>query len=256
MVSQLSFAFTEAPVPEELFLRVYRRLRRKPAAVRFKVTFRKWAQLRSAIRERDGGFEVEICDVLQSAPPIVIEALAEILITRCYRRRPSAEARACYLEHIMAPEVRRRIDEARRARGFKRMRPPRGKHLDLEEIFTALNQDLFRGAVGIRKIGWSSKASRTILGHFDPAHRSITISRALDHPQVPRLLVEFIVHHEMLHALHPVERAAHRRLIHPAAFREAERRFPRYEEALQLLKSEGWTRGWESAEDETQNPRT
>ncbi|MGH9378486.1 MAG: SprT-like domain-containing protein [Terriglobia bacterium] len=247
MNSQLSFTFDATPVPEELFLRVYRRLRHGSTAIRFKVTFRQWAQLRSAIRGRDGAFEVEICDTLQNAPPIVIEALAEILIMRYHRQKPSREARACYLAHVMAPATRERIDEARRVRGFKRIRPAQGSHLDLEEIFASLNQKLFNGKVEIQKIGWSPSASRTILGHYDPAHKTITISRALDRPRAPRLMVEYIVHHEMLHAVFPVERIAHRRVIHPAKFREAERRFPGYTDAQRLLKSEGWTHGWEGA---------
>ncbi|MGH9436204.1 MAG: hypothetical protein ACRD06_09430, partial [Terriglobia bacterium] len=64
---------------------------------------------------------------------------------------------------------------------------------------------------------------------------------------VPRLLVEYVVHHEMLHAIFPVERNAHRRVIHPAGFRAAEKKFPGYTDAQRLLKSQGWVRGWEGA---------
>lgn len=242
MDSQLSFTFGTPPGPDELFLRVYLRLR--GGRTRFKVTFREWAQLRSAIRRRSGAFEVEICDVLQNAPSIVIEALAEILIMRYYRQKPSREARACYLAHVMAPATREQIDQARRTRGFKRIRPAQGRNLDLKEIFESLNRDLFEGKIKVREIGWSHAASRSILGHYDPAHMTITISRLLDQPHVPRLLVEYIVHHEMLHAVFPVERNAHRRIIHPADFRAAERKFPGYKDAHRILKSEGWVRGW------------
>lgn len=245
MDSQLSFVFAPAPCPEEIFSRVYCRLRRKAPIPHFKVAFREWAALRASIRSRDGAFEVEICDVLQGSPPIVIEALAEILIARYHRQRPSREARACYLAHVMSPPVRETIDQARRSRGYKRIRPARGRHIDLEEVFDSLNRKLFGGKVEIRKIGWSPAASRTILGHFDPSHRTITISRALDAPRMPRLLVEYIVHHEMLHAVWPVERNAHRRVIHSAKFLEAERRFPSYDEARRQLKERGWNGGWE-----------
>lgn len=242
MDSQLSFAFA-CPNSQEVFERVYRRLRRGSAVVRFSVSFRPWAQLRSVIRGRNGTFEVQICDLLRDAPPIVLEALAEILISRCHRQKPSREARACYLAHVMSPEVVKRIGAMRRLRGSKRLGPAQGSRLDLEEIFASLNERVFSGRVEIRRIGWSRIASRTVLGHYDPAHRTITVSRALDH--APRTLVEFIVHHEMLHVICPVERNDHRRVIHPPKFREAERAFPAYEEAQRLLKCGRWRRDWE-----------
>lgn len=242
MNAQLSFAFA-CTNPQELFERVYRRLRRGAAGARFDVSFQPWAQLRSVIRARKGAFDVQICDLLQDAPPIVFEALAEILIARYHRQKPSREARACYLAYVMAPDVAERIGEMRRLRGSKRLGPAQGSRLNLEEIFTSLNERIFRGQVQIRRIGWSRAASRTVLGHYDPAHGTITISRALDH--APRSLVEYIVHHEMLHVVFPVERNDHRRVVHPPKFRQAERAFPAYEEAQRLLKSGGWGRGWE-----------
>lgn len=242
MSTQLSFTFA-CVNPQELFERVYRRLRRGTAKSRFSVSFHPWAQLRSVIRGRYGAFEVQICDLLRDAPPIVFEALAEILIARYHRQKPSREARACYLAYVMSPDVVERVGEMRRLRGSKRLGPAQGSRLNLEEIFASLNERLFRGRVEIRKIGWSRTASRTVLGHYDPAHGTITISRVLDH--APPTLVEYVVHHEMLHVVYPVERNDHRRVIHSAEFRQAERAFPAYEEAQGLLKSGGLGRGWD-----------
>jgi hypothetical protein len=241
MYSQLPLPF--ATSPEELFARVHRRLHPGAAAARFRVTFREWAHPRSTICKRDGEYKVEVFDVLRDAPPIVLEALAEMLIMGYQQKKPSREARACYLAHTMAPEVRQRIDEARRTRGFKHLRPAQGRHHDLKEIFNALNQRFFQGKLAVRKIGWSAKASRTILGHFDPAHESITINRILDRPKTARLAVECVVYHEMLHIVYPIERDHHRRVIHSAKFREAERNFPGYKQAQRLLKSVAGSRG-------------
>ncbi len=176
---------------------------------------------------------------------MVLEALAEILICRLNGSRPSREARACYLSCIMSPPMRQRIDEARRARGFKLMRPAKGRCFDLRQIFDQLNREYFQGELRVRQIGWSRSPSRTILGHHDPAHETITISKSLDRPAVPRLLVEFIVFHEMLHVRYAVERNHHRRIIHSARFRAAEKQFAHYSEAQRLLKSGKWGAGWE-----------
>jgi hypothetical protein len=78
-----------------------------------------------------------------------------------------------------------------------------------------------------------------MLGHFDPAHNSIVISRIFDRPQTPRFLVEYILFHEMLHLRHPVEHRRSRRRVHTREFKQAERAFPRLEEARRLLKTLG-----------------
>lgn len=238
--SQLSLSFDPAPRPEDLFARVYRRLRPGAGAVRFEVNFREWAHPRSTIRRNEGGYQVEVFDILRDAPPIVFEALAEMLIMGYYGQKPSREARACYLAHTMTPNVRRRIDEARRTRGHKRLRPAQGRHHNLEEIFSSLNERFFKGKLEIRQIGWSRGASRTILGHHDPAHETITLNRVLDRPGVPREVVESVVFHEMLHVVFPVERNHHRRIIHSAEFRKSERAFPGYAAAQRYFKSAGW----------------
>ncbi|MGH9378161.1 MAG: SprT-like domain-containing protein [Terriglobia bacterium] len=243
MSSQLSLPFDFVASPEELFARVYRRLRPGAGVVQFEVDFREWAHPRSTICKKNGRYKVEVFDVLRDAPSIVIEALAEILIMGYYRRKPSREARACYLAHTMAPAIQQRIDAARRARGFKHMRPAQGRHHDLNAIFRSLNQEFFQDALKLRRIGWSRKASQTILGHHDPAHETITINRVLDRPGVPREVVESVVYHEMLHIVFPIERDHHRRVIHSAKFRASERKFPGYAAAQRFFKSEGWAAG-------------
>jgi hypothetical protein len=243
--SQLPLPFHSSPTPEEIFARVFRRLCAGKLLPQIRVTFREWAQLRSTIRLTRAGVEVEISDTLRDASAMVLEALAEILICRLNGSRPSREARACYLSCIMSPPMRQRIDEARRARGFKLMRPAKGRCFDLRQIFDQLNREYFQGELRVRQIGWSRSPSRTILGHHDPAHETITISKSLDRPAVPRLLVEFIVFHEMLHVRYAVERNHHRRIIHSAQFRAAEKQFAHYSEAQRLLKSGKWGAGWE-----------
>ena len=125
----------------------------------------------------------------------------------------------------------------RRQRGRKIQRPAVGLFFNLNEIFTDLNQRFFDGELPQPRIGWSAVRSRTILGHYDSAHHSITISRLLDSRRVSKLLVEYVMFHEMLHILYPVERNGSRRVVHSRQFQETERRFPGYKEACKLLKA-------------------
>jgi hypothetical protein len=222
--------------PVELFRRVFRRLRIAVVFPSLRVEFRPFAGLRSTICLRKDHLEVCISDVLQDAPLLVLEALAEILLCKVYRRRASREARECFLAYVLSPSIRQRIDRARRERGTKRLLPARGRWHNLEEIFHRLNQQFFDGELSVTRLGWSPQNSRTILGHYDAGHGTIVINRALDSPAAPVHLVEYLVFHEMLHMRFPLERNGHRRVLHSREFREAERKFPRYEEARKSLK--------------------
>ena len=75
-----------------------------------------------------------------------------------------------------------------------------------------------------------------MLGHYDPAHNAIVISRVFDHVRVPRYVVEYIVYHEMLHLKHPVKLRGSRRCVHPKQFQDEEKLFPQLEEAKKFLK--------------------
>ncbi len=220
---------------EGVFHRVFRRLSLRPTAPAFSVEYRPFSSMRSTIRLRHHHAEVRVADLLADAPSIVHEALAEILLTQIYRRRASQEARACYLAYITSAAIRARAEAMRRERGRKRLLPPRGRCYDLEKIFERLNSRFFDGRITPARLGWSPHRSRSILGHYDSAHATITVSRWFDSPVVPRYLVEYLVFHEMLHIRFPVERNGHRRVVHSRAFREAERNFPHFEKARRRL---------------------
>jgi hypothetical protein len=233
---QLALPLGPPPDLTEVFRRVFSRLRIKSPIMSMSARFHPFAGLRSTITLRNGTVKARVSDVLAEASPLVLEALAEILLTRIFRRRPSREARECYLAYTFRPEIRHRIDAARRERSSKRLLPARGRHHDLEEIFHGLNQRFFHGQISLSRLGWSRQNSRQILGHYDSGHRTIIISRKLDSPAVPRYLVEYVVYHEMLHIRFPVERRGHRRVVHSREFREAEKKFPQYESACRQLK--------------------
>jgi hypothetical protein len=219
-----------------VFSRVFRRLGIRRSEPDFHIEYRPFSGLRSQIALQDNRARVRISDVLAEAPPIVLEALAEILLAQLFRRRASEEARECYMAYVLDPAVRRRVDEARRTRSRVRLLPARGRYYDLAEIYSRLNQRFFEGLLGPCRIGWSMKPSRRVLGRYDPAHHTITISKALDSELIPLEIVEYLVFHEMLHIRIPLERNGSRRVVHSRAFREAERAFPNYRRVRERLK--------------------
>src|SRR5260370_608601 len=124
----------------------------------------------------------------------------------------------------------------RQMRGRKRPRSPQGHFYDLDAIFEDLNTRFFYGLMARPRMSWSQIRTRRILGHYDPAHNAIIISRIFDHFSVPRCAVEYIVYHEMLHLKHPVKLRGSRRCIHSAEFHAEEKLFPQLAPANAFLK--------------------
>jgi len=224
------------PRLSDVFRTVLRRLRIKTPVASIGAEFHPFPGLHSTISLRNGALTARISDVLAEASPLVLEALAEILLARLFRRRPSREARECYLAYTFRPGVRTRADALRRERGSKRLLPARGKCYDLEEIFQRLNHRFFDDQLPLARLGWSYQRARTLLGHYDSGHATIIVSRLLDSPNAPLCLVEYVVYHEMLHLRFPTERHGHRRVVHSREFRVAEKKFPKYELACKQLK--------------------
>ena len=85
------------------------------------------------------------------------------------------------------------------------------------------------------QLGWSVRLSRTTLGHFDPSHNMIVLSRLLDSAKAPAMAVKYVMFHEMLHLKFPTEHRGFRRCVHTKEFKRAERTFEGYAEAKAAL---------------------
>ena len=210
------------------------RLRPKP----FRVQYRAFAGLRSVIYDRGDHFEARLSELVREAPEAVRLSLARILIGNLDRRlRATPQERQPYDAWSRSPEMLARHDELRGTRGRKRMLPPEGRVHDLRRIFLRLNAEYFDGRLSEPRLGWSRSVSRSLYGHHDAAHDAIVLNRKLDHPRVPEAVVADILHHEMLHIVHGVRLLpTGRRVMHPRAFKQDERRFAHHAEAQRFLR--------------------
>ena len=222
---------------QEIFANVFRVLKPRTAPPQFEVRFHPYADVNNVIRVRDGKVVAGLSDLLEGAPPTVLESIAYILLCKLYRKPIPKRYQTRYRQFLNRRHIRDRVHAIRRVRGRKWIGEPAGEHFHLEEIFDDLNQRYFHGLLGRPQLSWSRTASRTLLGHWDAAHNAIIVSRVFDRPGTPRLLVEYILYHEMLHLKYPVEHRGARRCVHSPQFREEEQRFPHYAEATRLLAS-------------------
>lgn len=198
---------------------VYTRSRKTPVSVR-------------PLREPRGALEVRMHRLFAEAPLDVQTALVSWI--RSGRRAP----RACARLDAYIAEILRRVPPT----AAKRALVPLGDHHDLERMANELcAEELsadFPAGVERPHIGWGrrspSRTRRSLrLGSYDADGRIVRIHPVLDQPGVPAWFVRYVVFHELLHAVHPVERGADDRWIHHGrAFRRRERAYADHRRAL------------------------
>jgi hypothetical protein len=222
--------------PEQLYSRVFRIIRPRSTVPSIRVQFCEFANANAFIRLDNGLIEVRISDVLRDAPAPVMEALAYILICKLYRKPVPGSCSHRYRLYLNRRDVRHQVERVKRERGRKQIAGPSGRCYDMIDMFEDLNVRFFGGMMARPELGWSVRPSRTTLGHYDPSHHAIVLSSILDRPEVPRLAVEYVMFHEMLHLRHPVDHRGARRCVHTSEFKAAESDFPGLKEAREALK--------------------
>jgi hypothetical protein len=224
------------PALANVFEQVYRELRPRAPLPQFEIRFFPFSNLNNTIRVREGRILVRLSDLLESAPEPVVHAILHILVAKLYRKEIDETHAARYRKFAGTPAISAKMHLIRQMRGRKRIAGPGGIHYHLEEIFDDLNRRFFHGLMGRPQMTWSNNLSRHSLGHYDPAHNTIVVSRIFDQPHVPRYAIDYLVYHEMLHLRHPVKMRGSRRCVHSKAFQEEEKLFPELEQAKTFLK--------------------
>lgn len=221
---------------QHLFEEEYRSLRPRAPMPLLEIRFRRFTSLNTTIRLRQGRVHVHLSDLLEGAPESVLRSIAHILLAKLYRKPLDAAKTARYRRFTSSESVVRQTEMIRQSRGRKKMLGARGEHYDLEEVFESLNARFFHGLLGRPLLTWSGHMAKRSLGHYDPAHNTIVVSRVFDRKNTPRFAIEYLLYHEMLHLKHPVKVRRGRRCVHPREFQAEERLFPELERAQQYLK--------------------
>lgn len=225
------------PLLIAIFEQEYREIRPRAPMPAFHVKFRRFTSLNTTIRLREGKIFVSLSDLLEGAPEAIFHAIAHILIAKLYRKPIDPSQALRYRRFTSSEAVSRQTELIRQTRGRKKFTGPQGDFYDLDEVFEVLNARFFYGLLGRPKLTWSTQTARRLLGHYDPAHNTIVVSKVFDHRRVPRYAIEYLLFHEMLHLKHPVKVRGGRRCVHSREFQADERLFPQLEEAKAFLKT-------------------
>ncbi len=116
---------------------------------------------------------------------------------------------------------------------------PEGRHHNLNEIFARVNAEYFDGALSRPRLTWNKTITHRKMGHYQIPTDTVLISITLDSPDIPAYVVESVMYHELLHKQLGITVVNGRRYAHTSEFREAERRFARYEDAQAFLERLG-----------------
>jgi len=219
-----------------IFQESYRELRPRAPIPELAVEFFAFANINNTIRLREGKLLVRLSDLLEGAPVAVLRAIAHILLAKMYRKPIERNHATRYRRYVSSHHISEKAHLLRQVRGRKRIETAQGRFYNLESVFDDLNVRFFYGLLARPQMTWSRDHARNSLGHYDPAHNAIVVSRVFDHPRVPRCAVEYIVYHEMLHLKHPVKLRGSRRCVHSAEFQAEERMFPDLERARRFLQ--------------------
>ena len=112
-----------------------------------------------------------------------------------------------------------------------------GEYFDLQAVFDKLNLEYFDNALAGYTITWGKRRKLPpreyfVFGTIQEEDRIIRIHPLLDAPFVPTWFLEYVIYHEMLHAVTPEETDENgRRKIHTAEFYRREAEFYCYRRA-------------------------
>jgi len=128
-----------------------------------------------------------------------------------------------------------------------------GVNFDLIQILDNLNLIYFKNLLNL-SITWFEKPKykkfrHVTYGSFDKSLKLVRINGVLDNSNFPFYFINYIVYHEMLHAMYPETISENgKRRIHTPFFKKKEQEFAYYKEArefekkfLKKRKSYGWT---------------
>ena len=215
-----------SPNLADIFSEAYRELRPRTPAPAMHTRFYPFVSINNTIRMRQGDLYIRLSDLLEGAPDNVLYAIAHILLAKLYRKpvdrtaeRPLPPLHRRPRSHRQSPP---RPPDARTQAHPLPSRTP----LPPRRNFRRPQPPLLPRTPRPPQLTWSQNHARRSLGHYDPAHNAIVISRVFDDPRVPRYAVEYILYHEMLHLKHPVKLRGSRRCVHSKEFVAEENLFP------------------------------
>ena len=223
---------------QKVYLKLLARKRRKPRnSYKIKAEFYPYSNLKITLRLRKNCMHIRMSDILMDAPDEVLEAAAYSIIPKILKLKIQDQYREIYRNYIYSKKIRHKKKETRRVRANKNLSDPCGNNYDLNEIFIEINKIYFNSNLKKPILTWSKTKSRVRLGHYDPDLNILVISKKLDNKQVPKLIIDYILYHELLHMVYPGKYLNGKWTVHTKEFKNAEKEFKDLKTAKEWIKN-------------------
>lgn len=200
------------------------------------IVFYPYKTLKSTVRKRGEIIHIRISDILEDAPPEIILALCSVLCAKIVGEHIPRQENLAYRHYVLSENIQSRVHTVRATRGSKVVVGPVGDVYDLRDSFKRVREQYFDETMQMPTLTWSKKRNVSQWGHYDPDHDTIVVSRIFDHPKVPEYVLDYIVYHELLHIVHPIEMHGARKSVHTKGFKQAEKDFLQFKEANTFLR--------------------
>jgi hypothetical protein len=161
-------------------------------------------------------------------------ALQDLAAVIADRRAVAAEVRERHLQFIESEEAVA-MQWAMETHWQGERDRSRGTAYDLGGLFAKLNATYFEGRMKRPLLEWRPSLSRTRFGFYVGVADRVVIDARLDDPNVPELVAECVLFHELLHKHYGTPHVDGRRQVHPPHFLEHERQHPQFEESERWL---------------------
>lgn len=181
-------------------------------------------------KKQAGSMQLSIHEALINAPR---EMKKELALAALRGSKPALRN----LRRYCASREYYQMENLMRGRQPAQGSSPRGRQVDLEEVFEKVNRDYFQGLLEKPQLCWSIRRTYRRLGTYSAQLDQVTISRTLDTLEIPSYVIEYIMYHELLHKKLGVQRANSGKRNHTKAFKELEKHFRHYQEANQYLRT-------------------
>jgi hypothetical protein len=196
------------------------------AKVPIQITWHENRRTYLSVQKKGTVYHLRIHRLFHDAPSPVFEALLDYAM----KRSPRAKAVIKQMAHLYFSKTRAAPKPVN----------PSGQAYNLQEILGRVKKMLF---VEDLSIGWAQFPKRAssfrsiTFGTYNHHAREIRIHPFLDDANVPLYFLEYIVYHEMLHAVCPSKMDLNGKCkIHTREFREKERLFPHFAQAKRWEK--------------------
>ena len=109
--------------------------------------------------------------------------------------------------------------------------------IKLLESVKSINANYFDNTCNISVIYWTPHPSKRTLGRYFDSDQSISISSYLNSKDVPEIVINYIIYHEMCHQVFSPYILDGKRKVHHKEFKKAERKFKGFLEAKKWIRN-------------------